>query len=179
MIYMMCGIPGSGKTTRAIDIKKSIEGSGEKCYFLSSDNIRDFFLDDVKDQRYNRAVFSTMRYWLDSILYQCKIADNQMMVDKDDPNLKVHIILDATFVKKEHRKQMIDVVKKHHMEKQISCQFMDTSLSECMRRNKARDRVVPEKVLCRMYADLEEPKSGEGFEVIITTKQDGTQLNLV
>lgn len=178
MIYMMCGIPGSGKTYRAFDIKKSLEASGDKCHILSSDAIREFFLDDVKDQRYNRAVFNTMKYWLDSILYHCKIINN-VMVDKDDPNLKVHIILDATFIKKEHRKQMIDVVKKHHMEKQISCQFMDTSLSECMRRNKARDRVVPEKVLCRMYADLEEPKSGEGFEVIITTKQDGTQLNLV
>lgn len=178
MIYMMCGIPGSGKTTRAFDIKKSLEASGDKCYFLSSDYIREFFLRDVKDQRYNRAIFSTMRYWLDSILYHCKISDNQM-VDKDDPNLKVHIILDATFIKKEYRKQMIDVVKKHHMEKQINCQFMDTSLSECMRRNKARNRVVPEKVLCRMYADLEEPKSGEGFEVVITTKQDEAQLKLI
>lgn len=46
--------------------------------------------------------------------------------------------------------------------------FVNTSLSDCLKRNAARERKVPEEVIYRMYHSLTCPNKTEGFKTIIT-----------
>ncbi len=46
--------------------------------------------------------------------------------------------------------------------------FANTSLDDCLKRNAARERKVPEEVIYRMYHNLTCPNKSEGFSKIIT-----------
>lgn len=46
--------------------------------------------------------------------------------------------------------------------------FVNTSLDDCLERNAARERKVPEEVIYRMYHSLTCPSKTEGFKTIIT-----------
>lgn len=46
--------------------------------------------------------------------------------------------------------------------------FVNTSLDDCLKRNAARKRKVPEEVIYRMYNNLIFPRRAEGFKMIIT-----------
>lgn len=46
--------------------------------------------------------------------------------------------------------------------------FVNTSLDDCLERNAARERKVPEEVIYRMYHSLTCPNKTEGFKTIIT-----------
>lgn len=46
--------------------------------------------------------------------------------------------------------------------------FVNTSLDDCLERNAARERKVPEEVIYRMYYSLTCPSKTEGFKTIIT-----------
>lgn len=46
--------------------------------------------------------------------------------------------------------------------------FVNTPLDECLKRNAARERKVPEEVIYRMYDNLIYPSKAEGFKTIIT-----------
>jgi predicted kinase len=46
--------------------------------------------------------------------------------------------------------------------------FVSTSLDDCLKRNAARKRKVPEEVIYRMYNNLIYPRRAEGFKTIIT-----------
>lgn len=45
--------------------------------------------------------------------------------------------------------------------------FVNTSLDECLKRNTARERKVPEEVIYRMHHSLVYPSKAEGFSKII------------
>lgn len=166
MIYMMCGVPGSGKSTYVSVIAETIESNSGKVYVLSSDSVREFFLKDVSDQRFNKEVFSTIKYWLNSLLNRCALTPSGL-VDKVS-NCPVSIFLDATFIKKAHRKSMIDIVKKHNMDKALCCTYFDIPLEVCKQRNTYRARSVPDYVITRMNKEFETPSLEEGFELIHT-----------
>ena len=46
--------------------------------------------------------------------------------------------------------------------------FVSTSLEECLKRNAARERKVPEEVIYSMYNRLIFPRRAEGFKTVIT-----------
>jgi predicted kinase len=48
---------------------------------------------------------------------------------------------------------------------------MDVPLEECKRRNRLRERVVPEEAMDRMAARLELPREEEGFARVRVVRQ--------
>jgi predicted kinase len=46
--------------------------------------------------------------------------------------------------------------------------YVSTSLDDCLKRNAARERKVPEEVIYRMYNNIIFPRRAEGFRTVIT-----------
>lgn len=74
------------------------------------------------------------------------------------------VVYDATNILPEHRQDVM---------RQIGGAWIgvvvDTPLDECLRRNAARDRVVPEEVIRNMHSKYVPPSLDEGFIQLIRT----------
>lgn len=122
---MLIGPPGSGKSTWA---KKNLGILFEEIF--SSDEYRKKILGDENNQDCARLVFRTLEEdLLKSITWG-------------------NVCYDATNTVKRRRKEFLNKLPAN-VEK-IGVIFI-TSLDECKRRNKQRDRVVPEEVIDRMH----------------------------
>ena len=139
---LMCGIPGSGKSTYAKRL--TVE---ENFIVHSSDKIREE-LGDVNDQSRNEEVF--------------KILHKRI---KDDLQSGKNVVFDATNL---NRKKRISFIKEL---KNISCKkicvVMATPWEFCLAQNFSRERHVPEDVISRMYKSFQMPSIREGFDEVI------------
>lgn len=72
------------------------------------------------------------------------------------------VVFDATNLTPKARKAVFRFTAEH------IAVFVNTSLDECLKRNAARERKVPEEVIYRMYHNLTCPNKSEGFKTIIT-----------
>ena len=133
---MLVGLPGSGKSTWA-------ESQG--ITVLSSDGIRELLVDDVTNQQIHGEVFGTMRYLLRRRLALGAVAT----------------IIDATNLVPAHRKPWIALARSFGAAAEAV--YFDTPLEECLRRNGARRRVVPEEAIARMESKFRPPTAAEGF----------------
>lgn len=140
-LYMMIGLPASGKSTVAKELSKS-----EGAMIVSSDEIRQELLGDVNVQTQNEKVFEEVEKRIKQGL------------------LKGNVIYDATNISYKRRKAFLQKLNKMEVEK-IAI-LVATPFEECLERNAKRERKVPEEVIKRMYFDFYIPQYYEGFNDI-------------
>lgn len=129
VLIMMVGVPGSGKSTVARNLRK---------YFgfpvVSSDDIREQLYGNAEIQGNPAEVFAEVyrrgRYFLDQVNY---------------------CILDATNCSR----SSCDKVVKNLRPNRVIYIIMDVDIETCLERNAARDRVVPEKVIYKMQSQFD------------------------
>ena len=144
-IYIMCGVPGSGKTYFAKHVLA--DNPFRSRVYISSDDIREEICGDAADQSKNSEVFA--------IFYERAYEAAQ---NGDD------VILDATFLTAKARK------KCRARFKNLNCRFiavqMNTPMEKARRRNEERDRIVPEYVMDSMIERFEPVSKYEHFNGI-------------
>lgn len=144
-IYIMCGLPASGKTNWA---KTHIyEEKGRKTIWISSDNIRKEIFGDENYQGNNKKVFNEMH--------------KRTLKALDEGN---DVIYDATNINRKDRAQIISVLPKYV---RVVCIIAWTSIEECIRRDKERKRTVGKDVINKMLYKFQAPYYDEGFDSIL------------
>lgn len=139
-LYMMIGLPASGKSTIAKELSKS-----EDAIIVSSDEIRKEF-GDINDQSQNEKVFEEVEKRIKEGL------------------LKSNVIYDATNINYKKRRAFLQKLNKIEVEK--IAVLVVTPYEKCLKRNAKRERKVPEEVIKRMYFNFYIPQYYEGFDDI-------------
>lgn len=147
---MLVGIPASGKSTVAEDLKRD----RDDIIYLSSDKLREELLNDVNNQDNNSLVFVEM-------------AKRTREALKDGK----HVIYDATNISRKKRRGLLQQLPKN-IEKIVI--YMATPYKTIVERNQNRDRVVPQEVIDRMYKNMQIPIYSEGWDKIIYEYDDDT-----
>ena len=141
---MMCGLPGSGKST----IAKLLFTPNCELVIHSSDDLREEMYGDTSIQGDNKALFAELHRRMHTDLVAGKT-----------------VIYDATNLTVATRKQALDAIR------DIDCKklafVVTTPLDECIARNNARARVVPEDVIRRMASYFSVPTKDEGFDDVV------------
>jgi len=140
-MYILCGLPGSGKSTW-------LE------YRTFSNEIvlcPDEFRKTITGQDYYAP--------LDEIVWFCVKNAARVLIKQVD------LIIDATSLSKGSRSQWIRIAQEAGV--QVWCYYFDTPLELCKERIEKRERVVPDEVMERMVNQFEYPTLDEGFEEIL------------
>ena len=157
-LYIMCGVPGSGKTTWLANHKK---GFAQPMEIISRDAIRFSYLKDGDDYfKYEKEV------WNDFIL-----AIQNALVTKRS------IFVDATHLNEKSRAKLLRALGNSLANEKIkiSAIVMNTSLEEILKRNAGRTgrAFVPEDAIRAMYASFTDPTFEEGFSTIFIVHENG------
>jgi len=134
-ILLLVGLPGSGKSTWV---------SG-KPGVLSSDALRELLADDPNNQNIHDRVFRVLRGLL------------KHRLELERPVTYI----DATNLTPKERRPYIKLAER--CGGQMEAVFFDVPAEECVRRNRGRNRIVPDAVIARMAAKLVPPALEEGF----------------
>ena len=139
-VVVLVGLPGSGKSSYARESA------------LSSDEIRRLIADDPENQDIHSRTFAVLRYLLRQRL-----------------ELKRPVTyIDATNLTPYERRPYIKIAELHDCD--VEAVFFDVPVGECQRRNRARNRVVPDEAIAGMASRLVPPTIAEGFtRVIVVT----------
>lgn len=143
-IYVLCGIPGSGKSTWA---RHYIE-ENPNTKLISSDAIRAELFGDESDQSHNIEAFNEF--------YN---RANKYLLEGYD------IILDATHTSRRARYRLFcgDLSIKTHT---IICKVFPTPVEVCIERDAKRARSVGENVIRKFYNSFQIPYIEEGWDRI-------------
>lgn len=141
-LFMMIGIPASGKTSLAEQIAKS-----EGAEIVSSDNIRKELYGNENIQGDSNEVFKTVENRIINGL-------------KNNKNM----IYDATNINYKRRMSFLQKIRKLKIEK-IAI-MVATPYEQCLIRNSQRERQVPEEAIKRMYFNFYVPQYFEGWDDI-------------
>jgi predicted kinase len=140
-IYILCGVPGSGKSTWA---RKQIEELDGKGIIISRDVIRFSMLGD------DDAYFAHEDAVFDEFIKKIQEAIN----DQEHTS----IFIDATHLNEKNRNKVLSRIWRMGDDVVIGVYF-DIPLEECLRRNAQRTgrALVPETVIKNMYESLTKP----------------------
>ena len=140
-IYMLCGIPGSGKSTWAQEQVIKLEGKG---IIISRDVIRFSMLGE------DDAYFAHEDEVFNEFIRQAQEAIN----DQEHTS----IFIDATHLNEKNRNKVLSRLWRMDKDVVIGVYF-DIPLEECLRRNALRTgrALVPETVIKNMYESLTKP----------------------
>ncbi len=141
-IVLLIGLPGSGKSTWA---------SGKKGV-LSSDALRELLADDPDNQNIHALVFRVMR---DLLKHRLKLQ-------------RPVTYIDATNLTPKDRRPYIKLASS--FDAGIEAVFFDVPTEECIRRNRGRERIVPDDVIRAMAKRLVPPDLKEGFSKILQNR---------
>lgn len=149
-LYVMIGIPGSGKSTYAKNISNTV--------VVNSEDIRFELTNDYSDMSRNAEVFDILEERLETLL-------------KDNKNA----VYDATNTNKYKRRRVTERFK--DLASEIVYIFMDTPLSIAIERNEKRERKTPESVIESMYEYMSIPTIvTDNYDKLITVKPDGNEV---
>jgi len=138
---MLIGLPSSGKSTWS---SKYME-CHENTELVSSDSIREEVFGDVNDQKHNGEVFNIVEK-------RCREA---LKTNKE-------VVIDATNLSRKRRINFIKTMPKC----ETSAIVFAIPFETCCERNAARERVVPQVAMDRMYRSFQPPHYAEGFDDI-------------
>lgn len=141
-LIILCGIPGSGKTTYAT---KYISEHSNTVH-LNSDNIRKELWGDEATQGDNSLIFSRMQ--------------NRAI---DGLNFGYNVIYDATNMTRKDRAGIIAVCPKFA---KIDCHIIWAPIETCIERDVERKRTVGKEVIDRMLKRFQAPYYDEGIDEI-------------
>lgn len=155
-VYMLIGLPGSGKSTYAEKLAKD-----EDAIIVSTDKIREELFGDEaiqENERYNNNTVFSLAYT------RIKIA---MLEGKN-------IIFDATNINRKKRKYFLEILSKEYFWSLRNTDYtyrfhailIATPYEKCLENNLNRRRVVPEEVIKRMMCNFEVPMKFEGWDEI-------------
>ena len=145
-VYMLIGLPGSGKSTCANEIIKY----NDNIKIFSSDEYREKLTGDINNQTSNNKIFN--------VLYTDLIEHIKLGGDT---------IYDATNINRKNRKEILTRLKNLHIsDLKIIGILVITPVEKCIERNKNRERIVPEEVIYNMACKFEMPLLNEGFSSI-------------
>jgi predicted kinase len=142
-IILTIGLPGSGKSTYLR--RKGIQP-------LSSDTLRLWLLDDETAQSQQYRVFVALRYLLELRL---RLGRKRNYVD-------------ATNLTPQERRPYFHLAEKFGYE--IRAIYFAVPIATCKRRNRGRERRVPDAVMEQMAGRLIPPTHEEGFTRITTVR---------
>ena len=140
--FMITGLPGSGKSTKAQDLSKMYNA-----VIHSSDKIREELFGTADVQDGNDLVFQTLHKRVKSDL-------------RDGKN----VIYDACNINYKRRMAFLREIQKINCEK-IAI-LMATPYKDCLENNLKRERKVPEEAIVRMYKNFYIPQYYEGWHDI-------------
>lgn len=143
---MLCGAPAAGKSTYAAQLRVDREDIA----YICPDVIRGQLspTGDEGDQTHNARIFQTI---LPSLVHSAASEGRD-------------VILDGTFTTRKARAPFIELARS--LGYRVECHVLNTPYEECVRRNAARSRVVPESVLFRMQSQWQMPSLEEDFDEI-------------
>ena len=148
-LIILCGIPGSGKSTYAKDYITEQENT----IHLSSDRIRLELWGDESIQGNPAEVFTLMQ----------KRAVDAL-------NNGQNVIYDATNITRKDRAGIIAVCPKFA---KIECHIIWAPIETCIERDTARERTVGKEVIDRMLKRFQSPYYDEGIDEIKVVRPDG------
>ena len=152
-LIMLIGLPGSGKSYWS---KKYIQENPDTI-LVSSDSIREEVFGDVNDQSHNQEVFNIVEK-------RCREA---LKANKET-------VLDATNLNRKRRINFIKTMPKC----EVKAVVFAIPFEECCKRNAARERVVPQSAMERMYRSFQPPHYAEGFDEINIITEDSNNITL-
>jgi len=144
-LYVLVGLPASGKSTYA---KEVLSKDAE---ILSSDAIRKELLGSEENQENNALVFETLYNRARNLL-------------KDGKN----VAIDATCINKFERKRVLSNFTDLQIERIVI--FIDTPVEICYERDEKRSRTVGREVIDKYVNKFEYPTLDEGFDKIEVVK---------
>jgi predicted kinase len=147
VIVVLVGLPAAGKSTY-------IERLGATA--LASDEIRRLLSDDPANQSIHRRVFGVVRDLL------------KQRIELGRPVTYI----DATNLTPRERRPYIKLAELYDCD--VQAMFFDVSVEECRRRNRERQRVVPDDEIMKMAQRLVPPTIEERFSRVLVIKNEGT-----
>jgi predicted kinase len=147
--HILIGLPGSGKSTLARRLAERYAPAS----IISSDEIRKHLYGDEAIQGEAARVF---RFARSNLLAAVRAGRN--------------VIYDATNINPKFRRLTLRELRENGV-RWIIGYWLDVPLPICQERNRERHRVVPERVLDRMLAELRRspPSFHEGFDELMVT----------
>lgn len=147
-VYMLIGLPGSGKSTIAANLAEKYMAD-----IYNADSIREELYGDASIQGNPQEVFGKL-----------------YMRARDDVSIGRPVILDNTNITKKVRKKAMNAFR--NCDVRYVAVWIETNIEECKKRNASRERVVPEWVIDRMASQFQEPTLMEGFDDIVHVYED-------
>lgn len=153
-LFIMVGVPGSGKTTFLDNIKKKVKDKNIE--IVSRDSIR-FSLVKPEEDYFSREAEVQTKFWKEI---------NQHLAEGK------HVFVDQTSISIASRKKLL---KNIHGYDFCFALIMDTDLQICIERNKKRTgrACVPEKIIYQMWNNYEKPRHDEGFDGVLNCNSNG------
>lgn len=144
---ILCGIPGSGKSTYALNYIEKFGG-----IHLSSDSIRQELYGSESIQGNPNEVFSLMQKRAIETLHN-----------------GIDVIYDSTGITRKDRQGIISVCPKFA---KIECHIIWAPIEICIERDSKRERTVGKEVIDRMLKRFQAPFVDEGIDEIKIVKPD-------
>lgn len=158
-LIMMCGIPGSGKSYYANEIKEKYNN----VEIFSSDAIRKELFGDENCQKDGALVFATLH---ERIKKRLENGGN--------------CIYDACNINYKYRMEFLMEIEAYNPYKM--CFVVCEPYEVCLKQNNSRERKVPESVIERMYKNFYIPQHFEGWDkifIVRRTKEKRTYKDLL
>lgn len=143
--FVMVGAPGSGKSTHSEKLKAEHPGAVIICG------------DTIRKQLYGDA--NIQGNWVEI---------HDKIVETLEENVGRTIIMDGTHYRASYRKDALALLQSYGYS-EVEAVVINTPLEDCLSRNAARSRQVPEHVISKMFQSLLASLRGvdkEGFSVV-------------
>ncbi|QGG48636.1 ATP-binding protein [Heliorestis convoluta] len=142
--HMLCGIPGSGKST----LVNKLSG-----YLVSTDKIREFLWGNASILDKDQLVFHIAK---DVVQY--------MLARNED------VIFDATNLTRRNRRPFLKIAKNHQAK--VTLHLVRTTLPTALQRNAQRQRKVPEAAIRSLHHSFQMPTLSEQIDRIVIYNEE-------